>query len=92
MLSVKLNPQRKPSGDFRTLAGKFGYDVEMIWYFSSQPDPTLALLQHWYPEENKGTIGQLCTALRQSGRHDVVELVKEWINKKESNCTKYQPN
>ena len=87
-LSVKLDPERRLGGDYRTLADKLGYSMDEIVYFGSQTNPTFTLLQAWWPKENQGSIEQLCSALRQSERTDVVDLIEEWIDKYGCNCEK----
>ena len=85
-LRIKLDPKRDMGGDFRTLAGKLGYDMEKVWFFGAQESPTLSLLQDWYPNQNQGTIKQLCKALHESKRDDAVELIEKWITKQGCSC------
>ena len=80
-LSIKLDPP-KIEGNYKDLATQLGWEMEKIFYFGSQENPTEAVLN-----SRAITLEELCTMLVAIGRRDATLLIKEWVKSQDCRCT-----
>lgn len=76
-LCTRMNPKDPLGRDWRHLAQCFGFDADTIIDFSSDKNPTDAVLTVW-GQEATSTIGKLHKILKeQVKRNDAVKLLDE---------------
>ena len=78
-LAIKLNP-RHPLKDFRYLAGKMGYNYEMVKNIERQKNPTTYLVSDWdmthATNGESKTVSDLIEFLKEMKRDDAVEILR----------------
>ena len=77
-----LNMIHVLGGDYRTLAGKLGYNVIDAEMFSQGGNATQSLLFHWSPRSEGNTAEKILNILVKMKRDDIVQL----LNKEFENC------
>lgn len=85
ILKVNLDPKREFGGDYRSLAGLFGKNMEGIWFLATASSPIEALLQEYRP-----TLSFLYKSLlhEEVGREDVAKKIAAWVKEKGCGCPK----
>lgn len=79
-LTILLQPTHILGKDYRLLADKMGYKYEYIKYLESLPQPVKELFIKFAREERR-TIKELLSLLKQIDRPDVVEDLQPYIGR-----------
>ena len=79
-LAILLRPTHMLGKDYRLLADKMGYKYEYIKYLESLPQPVKELFIKFAREERR-TIKELLSLLKQIDRPDVVEDLQPYIGR-----------
>ena len=77
-----LNMIHVLGGDYRTLAGKLGYNVIDADMFKQEGNATKSLLLHWSRRSKWNTAEKILNILKEMERDDIVQL----LNKEFENC------
>ena len=82
MICSLLNMIHVLGGDYRTLAGKLGYNVIDADMFKQEGNATKSLLLHWSRRSKWNTAEKILNILKEMERDDIVQL----LNKEFENC------
>lgn len=77
----KLNVESLLGGDWKTMAGKMDFTADDVRTFSTEKNPTDAVLVCWRMD-TANDLTRLVEILNEMGRKDVVKGIKSEIEKK----------
>ena len=85
VLKIHLDPKRDLGGDYQSLAGVFGKNMNYTWYLATKASPIEELLKECRP-----TLSSLNKSLlsKEVNREDVAKEITAWVKKKGCSCSK----